>query len=54
MPVLAPPISSPKVSRVACAASLLRWIYSMIIHGTGWDPAAAAGQHAPHGQPEAA
>ena len=41
-------------ARVACAASLLRWIYSMIIHGTGWDPAAAAGQHAPHCQPEAA
>jgi transposase len=32
-------------ARVACAASLLRWIYSMVIHGTSWDPAAAgAGQ----------
>ena len=30
-------------ARVACAASLLRWIYSMIVHDTGWDPAAAAG-----------
>jgi transposase len=31
-------------ARVACAASLLRWIYSMVVHGTSWDPA-AAGQH---------
>jgi transposase len=30
-------------ARVACAASLLRWIYSMTVHGTGWDPAVAAG-----------
>jgi transposase len=30
-------------ARVACAASLLRWIYSMVVHGTGWDPAAASG-----------
>jgi transposase len=28
-------------SRVACAASLLRWIYSMTVHGTSWDPAEA-------------
>jgi len=45
-------------ARVACAASLLRWIYSMIVHGTSWDPAVAAGaascQHAPRCQPEAA
>ena len=38
-------------ARVACAASLLRWIYSMIVHGTSWDAAVAAGQtatqHAP-------
>jgi len=34
-------------ARVACAASLLRWIYSMVVHGTSWDPGAAAGrQHA--------
>ena len=35
-------------ARFACAASLLRWIYSMVVHGTSWDPAAAAGggQHA--------
>ena len=30
-------------ARVACAASLLRWIYSMIVHDTSWDPAIAAG-----------
>jgi transposase len=44
-------------ARVACAASLLRWIYSMIVHDTSWDPAAAAGaacQHARRCQPEAA
>jgi transposase len=44
-------------ARVACAASLLRWIYSMVVHGTSWDPAVAAGapgQHAPVNQPEAA
>ena len=27
-------------ARVACAASLLRWIYCMVVHGTSWDPAA--------------
>lgn len=30
-------------ARVACAASLLRWIYYMTVHGAGWDPAAASG-----------
>jgi transposase len=30
-------------ARVACAAALLRWIYSIVVHGTGWDPAIAAG-----------
>ncbi|MBV9206052.1 MAG: transposase [Actinobacteria bacterium] len=30
-------------ARVACAASLLRWIYSMVVHGTSWDAAVAAG-----------
>jgi transposase len=29
-------------ARVACAASLLRWIYCLVVHGTSWDPAAAA------------
>jgi len=44
-------------ARVACAAALLRWIYSMIVHGTSWDPAVAAStacQHPPASQPEAA
>ena len=45
-------------ARVACAASLLRWIYSLVVHGTSWDAAVAAGaaaaQHAPRCQPEAA
>ena len=44
-------------ARVACAASLLRWIYSMVVHGTSWDPAAAAGgisQHSLANQAEAA
>ena len=39
-------------ARVACAASLLRWIYSMVVHGTSWDAAVASG--APPCQPEAA
>jgi transposase len=30
-------------ARVACAASLLRWIYSMVVHDTSWDPAIASG-----------
>ena len=38
-------------ARVACAASLLRWIYSMVIHGTSWDAAVASGAAC---QPEAA
>jgi transposase len=45
-------------ARVACAASLLRWIYSMVVHDTGWDPDVASGaascQHAPRCQVEAA
>jgi DNA-cytosine methyltransferase len=44
-------------ARVACAASLLRWIYSMAVHGTSWDPAVAAGaacQNPLQAQPEAA
>jgi len=45
-------------ARVACAASLLRWIYSMVVHDTSWDAAAAAGASAcPRAlrpQPEAA
>jgi transposase len=30
-------------ARVACAASLLRWVYFMTVHGAGWDPVAASG-----------
>ena len=30
-------------ARVACAASLLRWIWCLVVHGTSWDPAAASG-----------
>jgi transposase len=33
-------------ARVACAASLLRWIYCMVVHGTSWDAAVAAGEAA--------
>jgi transposase len=33
-------------ARVACAASLLRWIYSMVVHDTSWDAAIAAGETA--------
>jgi transposase len=35
-------------ARVACAASLLRWVYSLIVHGTSWDPRVAAGELSPH------
>jgi transposase len=30
-------------ARVACAASLLRWIYFMTVHDAAWDAAAASG-----------
>jgi transposase len=30
-------------ARVACAASLLRWIWCLAVHGTSWDPDVAAG-----------
>ena len=32
-------------ARVACAASLLRWIYYMTVHDAGWDSVAASGGH---------
>jgi transposase len=35
-------------ARAACAASLLRWIYSLIVHRTSWDPASAAGELSHH------
>ena len=31
-------------ARVACAAALLRWIYSIVVHGTSWDPDVAVGR----------
>jgi transposase len=40
-------------ARVACAAALLRWIYSLTVHDTSWDPAVASGT-AGHSQAEAA
>jgi transposase len=45
-------------ARVACAASLLRWIYCIVVHDTSWDPAVASGAASrhddPHTQAEAA
>jgi transposase len=38
-------------ARVACAASLLRWIYFITVHDATWDAAAASGAS---GRPEAA
>jgi hypothetical protein len=35
-------------ARAACAASVLRWIYSLIVHRTSWDPWIAAGQFSHH------
>jgi len=35
-------------ARVACAASLLRWIYALTVHGTCWNPAIAAGDLGHH------
>ena len=35
-------------ARVACAASLLRWIWSLTVHRTRWDPKIAAGQLGHH------
>jgi transposase len=35
-------------ARVACAASLLRWIWSLAVHGTCRDPRIAAGQLSHH------
>ena len=39
---------TPEQARVACAASLLRWIYAMMVHGTCWDARIAAGQLGHH------
>ena len=35
-------------ARVACAASLLLWIYCMVVHDTSWDPAVASGAASRH------
>jgi transposase len=35
-------------ARVACAASLLRWIWALTTRGTRWDPRIAAGQLSHH------
>jgi transposase len=35
-------------ARAACAASLLRWIWSLTVHGTCWDPRIAAGELSHH------
>ena len=35
-------------AHVACAASLLRWIYALTVHGTRWDPAITAGDLGHH------
>jgi transposase len=41
-------------ARVACAASLLRWIYFLAVHGAEWDPVAASGGHLAPLEPVAA
>jgi transposase len=42
-------------AQVACAASLLRWIYFMTVHNADWDPVAASGgRQLPPATPEAA
>ena len=38
----------PEQARVACAASLLRWIYALTVHGTCWDARIAAGELGHH------
>jgi transposase len=39
---------TPEQARVACAASLLRWIYALTVHGTCWDARIAAGELGHH------
>jgi len=41
-------------ARVACAASLLRWIRFMAVHGADWDPVAASGGRLSPEEPTAA
>jgi len=38
---------APGQARAACAAAVLRWLYSVITTRQAWDPAVAAGQAAP-------
>jgi hypothetical protein len=40
-------------AHIACAAAVLRWIYSLTVHGTLWDPRIASGA-VPHDQAAAA
>jgi transposase len=39
---------TPEQARVACAASLLRWIWSLTVHQTCWDARIAAGELGHH------
>jgi transposase len=39
---------APEQARAACAASLLRWIWSLTVHGTRWDARIAAGELGHH------
>lgn len=39
---------APEQARTACAASLLRWIWSLTVHGTRWDARIAAGKLSHH------
>jgi transposase len=39
---------APEQARVACAASLLRWVYALMVHGTCWDARIAAGELGHH------
>ena len=39
---------TPEQARTACAASLLRWIWSLTVHGTRWDARIAAGELGHH------
>jgi hypothetical protein len=40
------------MTRAADAASLLRWIYCMVVHGTSWDPEVASGAASCHDAPQ--
>jgi hypothetical protein len=39
---------TPEQARGGCAASLLRWIWLLTVHGTRWDARIAAGQLSHH------